>query len=1043
MESEKLSCSCGARVTSLLLVHAHAGACANSEAGPKGVGQDARSKREVTKRKRHPAWRLPGIGQPLLRCPNSGIHAFAMPGNSVSWGRAFRQHIPVLAKRNRLPADSLYAACRPQLTAAQRSRVKQRTILACTRCRCWLINHLYPFFALYRRYRDVCLGLLATVGQRQDRRHFRGNSMAILDEVRQWARGLTDWQREAVARLDENLILTAQDDEDLCAILKSSHAIPDPHGRVARPLEEQRRGIRDEQRIIVRLKAIKDIRNVNALAETAALTFETQGLTVIYGANGSGKSGYARVLKRSCSARDQRESVLPNADLPIGQVGIPQVTINAELGGREQVFTWINETPAPVELASVAVFDQRCAHAFIDNEGDFAYKPEGLDILASLGAACGRMRAKIQDELQRNVPNIDPLRELAQKKHTVAGRVAAAVPTKVSVAEVEAAAGLTHEQSARLKAVIKALSVPDPLKQAETFRNQSRRIEQLRRSIHNAAVLVGNDRVGELRGKVEASRQAGVAAKLAAEVFRNTPGQLPNTGSEEWRSLFEAARAFAATSVPIAHFPHLHSGDPCPLCQQALSDDAAVRLVGFEEFIQGHTQRMALEARAVATASYVAMRDAQLDIGLNQPLSEELTSINPAVATKCRSVEVDLLRRRDGVLAACGDQGDWSAVVQLDMSVLAELEAIATDIAAKVVDMEAATDGNARVKLEAEREELEAHKLFGQLKEVALSAIDRHDFQLKMNACLTDVTTHAITRKSTDLSENMAMAELVRIINEELNELNIAKVRVGMKPQGERGKTTYKLILERPGGRAAKDVLSEGEQQAVAIASFLTERRLSGTTSGVVFDDPVCSLDHVRRERVARRIAKEALERQVIVFTHDLFFLYVLAEAARSLGAVLAFRSLRKIQAGYGAVMNTLPFEGASTKDRVGLLKVAQVECQKINRQGDEDAYKLAVRHLYSRLRETWERAVEEVLFNEAVVRFRKGVESNRLRKVYVEDDDVRVVVQNMGKCSNYTGHDAAHLADIAMPTPEEALVDIEALDTWRKNVVARQPRNI
>jgi hypothetical protein len=218
---------------------------------------------------------------------------------------------------------------------------------------------------------------------------------------------------------------------------------------------------------------------------------------------------------------------------------------------------------------------------------------------------------------------------------------------------------------------------------------------------------------------------------------------------------------------------------------------------------------------------------------------------------------------------------------------------------------------------------------------------------------------------------------------------------------------------------------------------------LSGTTSGVVFDDPVCSLDHVRRERVARRIAKEALERQVIVFTHDLFFLYVLAEAARSLGAVLAFRSLRKIQAGYGAVMNTLPFEGASTKDRVGLLKVAQVECQKINRQGDEDAYKLAVRHLYSRLRETWERAVEEVLFNEAVVRFRKGVESNRLRKVYVEDDDVRVVVQNMGKCSNYTGHDAAHLADIAMPTPEEALVDIEALDTWRKNVVARQPRNI
>jgi hypothetical protein len=40
---------------------------------------NARSKREVPKRKRHPSWRLPGIGQLLLRCLNSGIHAVACP----------------------------------------------------------------------------------------------------------------------------------------------------------------------------------------------------------------------------------------------------------------------------------------------------------------------------------------------------------------------------------------------------------------------------------------------------------------------------------------------------------------------------------------------------------------------------------------------------------------------------------------------------------------------------------------------------------------------------------------------------------------------------------------------------------------------------------------------------------------------------------------------------------------------------------------------------------------------------------------------------
>ena len=41
----------GARVTFSLLAHAAAGAAANSEAGPQGGGQDARSKVKVTKEK--------------------------------------------------------------------------------------------------------------------------------------------------------------------------------------------------------------------------------------------------------------------------------------------------------------------------------------------------------------------------------------------------------------------------------------------------------------------------------------------------------------------------------------------------------------------------------------------------------------------------------------------------------------------------------------------------------------------------------------------------------------------------------------------------------------------------------------------------------------------------------------------------------------------------------------------------------------------------------------------------------------------------------
>src|SRR5690348_7878641 len=73
-------------------------------------------KRKITKEKGHPAWRLPGI----------------LPGKSVSRGRAFRQHIHVLAKRHRHPCRCPLRGLSSPLTAAQGPRVEQRAILART-----------------------------------------------------------------------------------------------------------------------------------------------------------------------------------------------------------------------------------------------------------------------------------------------------------------------------------------------------------------------------------------------------------------------------------------------------------------------------------------------------------------------------------------------------------------------------------------------------------------------------------------------------------------------------------------------------------------------------------------------------------------------------------------------------------------------------------------------------------------------------------------------------------------------------------------------
>ncbi len=129
-----------------------------------------------------------------------------------------------------------------------------------------------------------------------------------------------------MARLLAKQTLTIEDQDDLFALLKVAHGIPDPKGRKPKPLTADQIPAPEKVTTHVALLAMKNMRHVNAIAENRRLPFSATGMTVIYGDNGSGKSGYSRVLKRACRARDQMEAIHPNANLPVGTAGSAEAT---------------------------------------------------------------------------------------------------------------------------------------------------------------------------------------------------------------------------------------------------------------------------------------------------------------------------------------------------------------------------------------------------------------------------------------------------------------------------------------------------------------------------------------------------------------------------------------------------------------------------------------------------------------------------------------------------------------------------------------------
>ncbi len=863
--------------------------------------------------------------------------------------------------------------------------------------------------------------------------------MSILSEIYVWSKNLPAWQQDAIAKLYENRQLSDDDWDDLYALAKQEAGIEDAGKRIAKRLQEAQVASPPVPTRLVQLTAIKELSNLNALADGETLPIAKQGLTVVYGENGAGKSGYARALKHACRARDRSEPILPNANADPAMRAETKAVLAAIVDGQPQDFLWRYKSTSPEPLSEIAIFDTHCARAYIDNQGDFAYAPYGLDIIAGLVAACGKLKERASQEKAQNTPTDFAFATLA-KEQTAVGKVLAGIPRmSTKPEEIKALATLSDAEVDRLADIVKALAEADPKQKAQALRQKAKRFENLATRVGAAWEIVGPQKLAELETLVRGSNAAKKAAELAAKSFNETPSQLPGTGGEEWKALFEAARTFAAVSHAQCQFPHLLSDSQCPLCQNKLGDDGVARLARFENFICQAVETAAKEARGKAATAYRVVNDAILDLALDDALREELAEIDAALLESCVAAQGGLSARQEAARQAASGSGTWDSVDTLPPHPAPALAKAVAKLRQQATALDASADEKARAALVAERAELDARRRLGEVKTAVLDAIAKHELCAKLQKCMDGMVATGISRKATELSRTMASQDLADALNEELKRLKVHQLQVVMKPESPGGRTQFKLALQLPGGGTPSAILSEGEQRAIAIASFLAEVKLGRGRGGVVFDDPVSSLDHRRRWEVAERLASEAKSRQVIVFTHDIYFLCILEQKAEELGCAIAKHYIRRTAKGFGSHAPELPFDAIGTKDRIGRLRLMSTDARRAQKNGDDDEHRRLTCETYRHLRLTWERAVEDVLFNGSIQRFGEGVKTQSLRQVVVTDDDYKTIDAGMTKSSKFE-HDAASSVNrLPLPDPDELDADIKVLADWRGAVIARR----
>ncbi|MES2185985.1 MAG: AAA family ATPase [Pseudomonadota bacterium] len=857
--------------------------------------------------------------------------------------------------------------------------------------------------------------------------------MSILQEIQKWSVGQPPWQQDAIARLYASRVLSAADMEEIYGFLRAAHGIEvvglSPliileAAQVVAPVVANR---------VVQLTAIKNVSNVNALAQGQRLPIAPTGMTAIFGENGTGKSGYSRVLKQACRARDRHEVILPNARIPPPKGTPTTASFDIKVDGLDMEVEWTMGGSSPEQLSEIAIFDAHCARAYVDNEGDFAYSPYGLDILEGLAKLCGELSKRATMDMTRAVPDTKPFAALAQTR-TEAGALAASLSATTPLADIEKLATVSSTEVERFEALTKSLAEADPRQKARDLRLRASAISELTARITSAAVALSQEQIQELRSLIERQRVAKAAADAARTQFSEVPGVLPGTGGEAWKELFEKARAFAAESH-AGHFPPLNASDLCPLCQNPLTIDGQSRLVAFDSFVQAEAEKSYQAARSDAKAKYRLIDQADLDLKIAGAAAAALAG-DVAFLENCHSFQTALMARRAAIVKAAGDES-WDAVPAFPDSPAGALTQVFTTVTAQAKAMEESLDEAARAALIQERAELDARLRLAELKSTMLACVANFTLTARLQNCVNAASTTAISRKSTDLSKTMATQEVADALNKELSELYVQELQVTMKPASSAGKTQFKLTLQHSGGSPSA-ILSEGEQRAIAIASFLAEVRLGQGRGGIVFDDPVSSLDHRRRWHVARRLLEESAVRQVLIFTHDIYFLCILQQMAQKKGAEFTAQCIRRTALGYGVQSERLPFDALSTAKRIGVLKQRQQGIAALHRARNYEEAEADTLNVYGLLRMAWERAVEELLFQDVIMRFGEGVSTQRLKLVTVEPGDYHAVDEGMTKCSKFSGHDAAPAAQLPIPTPEELLQDIQKLDYWKTALEGR-----
>ena len=671
-----------------------------------------------------------------------------------------------------------------------------------------------------------------------------------------WANQSDEWARFIVRHvLSSGAALTAAELDQAYALFRQEKAIDTRVLPPVPPLAYENQADAAEKPLV--LTRIAEVTGVNAIVSGSILEPHA-GITIIFGENGTGKTGYARIFKALADSRTADEILGDiEADEPIEQ----SAKIEYTLGGVQSLLPWKGER-GQTPFTRMSIFDSPSVNFHVDDDLEYSYVPTVLALFTHVVASIKEVQARVDacvSELTRGSANL--LTRFPKESSVYPLIETLGASTDLTSLRLKADGKPQPEE--RIEILVRAVGALDANTLPTQIRNRQRSERVLDQAKNCLALLSGFDIKGYNEGRETLHRLREDHNTFRAELFGSA--QLPSEPDESWQAFVSSGDRYREHLEIL----EAHDSDRCLYCRQKLDDPARALINKYREFLEDKINTAIQEAERVLAelAEPIVKFDiSELSVYLREFEAREDKPTNFDHLLGCHQLQSEVSRKlavREPI-----DPSELDNAHVLHTTLTKDLEATREEISS----LESQNLNRSAALIEKRRDlaelraAIELSKSWAEIETQVTNAKVADRLRILLRAFPN------VSRSVTDLakaaSDQLINQNFEALFAEECAALRAPVLKV--EYLGRQGKAQRRKVLK--GKYKPSKILSEGEQKVLAMADFLAEARLAGITAPVIFDDPVSSLDHRRVTEVAKRVALLAEANQVIVFTHDIFF---------------------------------------------------------------------------------------------------------------------------------------------------------------------------